>query len=60
MKMILITGANSQNGNELIRHLSAKGINIRGLVRNLQIGTALSTLPGDLIVEGDLARRESL
>ena len=58
--MILVTGATGLNGSELIRRLSAKGIPVRGLVRNPAKAAALSALPNVEIVEGDMAHPETL
>ena len=58
--MILVTGATGLNGSELIRRLSAKGVPVRGLVRNPAKAAALSTLPHVEIVEGDMAQPETL
>lgn len=58
--MILVTGANGLNGSELIRRLSARGVAVRGLVRNSAKAGALSALPNVEIVEGDMARPETL
>lgn len=58
--MILVTGANGINGSELIRRLSAKGIPVRGLVRDTAKAAALAALPNVEIVAGDLAHPETL
>ena len=58
--MILVTGANGTNGGELLRRLSAKGIPARALVRDVAKATPLRALPGVEVVEGDLARPDSL
>ena len=58
--MILVTGATGLNGSELVRRLSARGIQVRGLVRNSAKAAALSALPNVEIVEGDMARPETL
>ena len=58
--MILVTGATGLNGSELVRRLSAKGIPSRALVRNLAKAQALSLLPNVEVVEGDMARPDSL
>ncbi len=58
--MILVTGANGLNGSELIRRLSPKGVPVRGLVRSIAKAGALAGLPNVEIVEGDMARPETL
>jgi uncharacterized protein YbjT (DUF2867 family) len=58
--MILVTGATGQNGTELIRRLSADGVPLRALVRDRAKAAALASLPNVEIVEGDMARPETL
>jgi len=58
--MILVTGATGLNGSELVRRLSAKGIPSRALVRNLVKAQPLASLPHVEVVEGDMARPDSL
>ncbi len=58
--MILVTGAAGLNGSELIRRLSARGVQVRGLVRSLEKAAALAGLPNVEIVQGDMARPETL
>ena len=58
--MILVTGATGLNGSELVRRLAAKGIPSRALVRNLAKAQPLAALPSVEVVEGDMARPESL
>ena len=58
--MILVTGATGLNGSELVRRLSAKGIISRALVRNLAKAQPLTALPNVEVVEGDMARPDSL
>lgn len=58
--MILVTGANGINGSELIRRLSARGVPVRGLVRNLAKAEALAALPQVEIVHGDMTQPDSL
>ena len=58
--MILVTGATGLNGSELVRRLSARGVRVRGLVRNTAKARALSALPNVEIVEGDMAHPETL
>jgi uncharacterized protein YbjT (DUF2867 family) len=58
--MILVTGATGLNGSELVRRLAAKGIPSRALVRNLAKAQSLAALPNVEVVEGDMARPESL
>jgi uncharacterized protein YbjT (DUF2867 family) len=58
--MILVTGANGLNGRELVSRLSARGIPVRALVRSAARTGALAALPGVEVVEGDMARPETL
>src|SRR5450432_211330 len=58
--MILVTGATGLNGSELVRRLSARGIPVRALVRNVAKAEELSRLPMVEIAEGDMAHPESL
>ncbi len=58
--MILVTGATGLNGRELLHRLSAKGVPARALVRSITRAEGLSSLPKVEIVEGDMARPETL
>jgi uncharacterized protein YbjT (DUF2867 family) len=58
--MILVTGATGLNGGVLVRLLSARGVPVRALVRNPTRATALSLLPNVEVVEGDMARPDTL
>jgi len=58
--MILITGATGTNGIEIVKLLSRSGVPCRALIRNPQKSAMVSALPGVEIVQGDLARPESL
>jgi len=58
--MILVTGATGLNGGALVRLLSARSVPVRALVRDAARATALSPLSNVEIVEGDMARPESL
>src|SRR6266576_142080 len=58
--MILVTGATGLNGKELLRRLSARGIATRALVRNPAKAGAIAALPQVEIVQGDMARPETL
>jgi uncharacterized protein YbjT (DUF2867 family) len=58
--MILVTGGTGLNGGELVRLLAARGVPVRALVRNRAKAAALAALPGVEIVEGDMARPETL
>jgi uncharacterized protein YbjT (DUF2867 family) len=58
--MILVTGATGLNGSELVRRLSAKGVFVRALVRSTTRAEKLSSLPNVEIVQGDMARPETL
>src|SRR5258707_3452230 len=58
--MILVTGATGLNGGVLVRLLSARGVPVRALVRNPTRATALTSLANVEIVEGDMARPDTL
>ena len=58
--MILVTGATGLNGGALVRLLSASGVPVRALVRNLTKAAPLASLPGVEVAEGDMARPETL
>lgn len=58
--MILVTGATGLNGRELVRRLSAVNTPVRALVRSIARAGGLSSLPKVEIVEGDMARPETL
>jgi uncharacterized protein YbjT (DUF2867 family) len=58
--MVLVTGATGLNGSHLVRLLSSRGIPVRALVRNPTRGAALAGLPNVELVEGDMARPETL
>jgi len=58
--MILVTGAAGLNGTALVRTLSAQGIPVRALVRNVARVTPLAALPHVEIVVADMARPETL
>ena len=58
--MIIVTGATGKTGSELIKRLSARGVQVRGLVRNPAKAMALYSLPNVEIVEGDMLRPETL
>ena len=58
--MILVTGATGLNGSEIVRRLSAKGIQSRALMRSVARAQALASLPNVELVEGDMARPDSL
>jgi uncharacterized protein YbjT (DUF2867 family) len=57
--MILVIGSTGKIGSELVRQLSAKGTQVRALVRDLQKGSALEA-PGVEIFGGDLGDPASL
>src|SRR5260370_7222486 len=59
-KRSLVTGATGLNGSELVRRLSARGVHVRALVRSAARAEGLSALPEVEIVEGDMARPETL
>jgi uncharacterized protein YbjT (DUF2867 family) len=58
--MILVTGATGLNGGELVRRLSSTGVQVRALVRSATAAQTLSSLPNVEVVEGDMARPETL
>jgi uncharacterized protein YbjT (DUF2867 family) len=58
--MILVTGATGLNGSALMRLLSARGVEVRALVRSSAKANSLSELPNVEIVEGDMAHPETL
>lgn len=58
--MILVTGATGLNGRELLRLLSARGVGVRALVRNPARAESIAALPHVEIVQGDMARPETL
>jgi uncharacterized protein YbjT (DUF2867 family) len=58
--MILVTGATGLNGKELLHRLSARGVAVRALVRNPAKAAAIAALPNVEIVQGDMARPETL
>jgi uncharacterized protein YbjT (DUF2867 family) len=58
--MILVTGAAGLNGTALVRTLSAKGIPVRALVRNVTKAAPLAALPHVEIVVADMAKPETL
>ncbi len=58
--MILGTGATGLNGNELVRRLPTRGVSVRALVRSATRAEGLSSLSKVEIVEGDMARPETL
>jgi uncharacterized protein YbjT (DUF2867 family) len=58
--MVLITGATGNNGIEIVKLLSRKGVPCRALVRTAEKGNMLSGLRGVETVYGDFADPESL
>ena len=58
--MILVTGATGKSGGEVVRRLSARGVPVRALVRDPAKAAPLAALPGVEVVQGDLARPETL
>jgi uncharacterized protein YbjT (DUF2867 family) len=58
--MILVTGATGLNGKELLHRLSAGGVAVRALVRDPAKAAAIAALPNVEIVQGDMARPETL
>jgi uncharacterized protein YbjT (DUF2867 family) len=58
--MILVTGATGLNGGALVRLLSARGIPVRALVRDPNRAAALLSLGNVEVVDGDMARPDTL
>jgi uncharacterized protein YbjT (DUF2867 family) len=58
--MILVTGATGLNGGALVRLLSARNVPVRALVRDATRAAAVSGLADVEVVEGDMARPETL
>jgi uncharacterized protein YbjT (DUF2867 family) len=58
--MILVTGGTGLNGKELLHRLSARGVAVRALVRDPARAAAIAALPNVEIVQGDMARPETL
>jgi uncharacterized protein YbjT (DUF2867 family) len=58
--MILVTGATGLNGGALVRLLSARNVPVRALVRDATRAAALSSLANVEVVEGDMARPDTL
>ncbi|HEX4620405.1 MAG TPA: SDR family oxidoreductase [Myxococcaceae bacterium] len=55
-----MTGATGQNGGEVVKRLSARGVPVRALVRSAEKAGALASLPQVEVVAGDMARPETL
>jgi len=58
--MILVTGAAGLNGFAIVREFSRNGVAVRALVRDRPGAVALAELPHVELVEGDMARAETL
>src|SRR5262249_1816011 len=58
--MILVTGAGGLNGSAIGREVSPNGLAVRALVRDRARAVALAKLPYVELVEGDMARPETL
>jgi uncharacterized protein YbjT (DUF2867 family) len=58
--MILLTGAAGNNGQAAVREFAREGVPVRALVRHAARARSLQDLPGVDVVEGDLAKPESL
>ncbi|HWZ37250.1 MAG TPA: SDR family oxidoreductase [Bradyrhizobium sp.] len=58
--MILVTGATGQHGRALLRLLSQRGIAARALARDPAKAGPIAALPRVEIVQGDMARPETL
>src|SRR5262249_47192994 len=58
--MILVTGAAGLNGSAIVREFSRNDVAVRALVRDRSRAVALAELPYVELVEGDMARAETL
>jgi uncharacterized protein YbjT (DUF2867 family) len=58
--MILVTGAAGLNGSAVVREFSNHGVPVRALVRDRMKAGAIVGLPHVELVEGDMARADSL
>ncbi len=58
--MILVTGGTGNTGGQVLRRLSASGVPARALVRNVSKAAAIAALSNVEVVEGDMARPETL
>lgn len=58
--MILLTGATGNNGREIARLLSQRGISFRAMVRDKNKAADLAALPGAQLVVGDFEKLETL
>lgn len=58
--MILVTGAAGLNGSAIVREFSRNGVPIRALVRDRSKADALARLPHVDLVQGDMARADTL
>jgi uncharacterized protein YbjT (DUF2867 family) len=58
--MVLVTGAGGLSGSAVVREFSRQGVAVRALVRDRSKAAALSGLPNVQLVEGDMARAETL
>src|SRR5262249_1240808 len=58
--MILVTGPPGLNGSAIVREVSRNGVAVRALVRDRAMAVALAELPCVELVEGDMARAETL
>jgi uncharacterized protein YbjT (DUF2867 family) len=58
--MILVTGAAGLNGSAVVREFSRNGVPVRALVRDRAKAEAIARFPHVEIVEGDMAREETL
>jgi uncharacterized protein YbjT (DUF2867 family) len=59
-RMILVTGASGLNGSAVVRECSRNGVAVRALVRDRSKAGALASLPHVELLEGDMARTETL
>jgi uncharacterized protein YbjT (DUF2867 family) len=58
--MILVTGATGKSGREIVKQLSQAGARVRALVRDPVKAGWLAELPGVEVVQGDLAKPETI
>src|SRR5215831_10293600 len=59
-RMILVTGAAGLSGSAVVREFSRNSVAVRALVRDRSKAVALAELPYVELVEGDMARTETL
>src|SRR5262249_56822166 len=60
VRVILVTGAAGLSGSAIVRKFCRNGVAVRALVRDRSRAVALAELPCVELVEGDMARAETL